>query len=246
METRYQTEARHAHGGLGLLACTPSPYTRDMSGIGHVGRNTNKFLRMIAIVEQIDSTLNSYRVRVGFNDSGTGLGPTTFLIPFSSVTTFPDDMPALVTAGVNQVCDDNSLARPDSYQYTDIVAQFITAVPMMVAGVAKSSTYAVVGAPAVAGGAGVARFYIDSNGDGTGTAPSEVYASSLQAVIVNSTSSYVLTGVSVDTNRKYIDVTMKALTFAGITVAGIGVLGSQSLVAAANATVVNCSVFVKK
>lgn len=117
---------------------------------------------------------------------------------------------------------------------------------MYAAGVAKYAYVPITAAPAVAGGAGVARFFIDTNGDGTGTAPAEVFAPSVQAVVVNATGAYVMTAVTVDTNRKYIDVTMKALTFSGITVVGIPVLGSQSLVAAANGVVVNCLVFVKK
>src|SRR6202044_579934 len=60
-----------------------------------------------------------------------------------------------------------------------------TSLPMYVSGVAKSNYYAVVGSPTVAGGAGVARFYVDTNGDGTGTAPSAIFTPSLQAVIWN-------------------------------------------------------------
>lgn len=201
---------------------------------------------MIAIIEDIDSTGNNYRVRVGFNDSGTGVGPTTFLIPFSSVTTFPDDLPALIVAGVNTVCDDNSLTRPDTFQYTDAIAQLVISIPMVVSGIAKTNTYPVVGAPTVAGGAGVARFFIDSNGDGTGTAPSEVYTSSLQATVFNTTLGYVPQSFTVDTSKKYIDVKMGSLSFSGLTILGQTVLGAQSVANAANGIVVNCSVFVKK
>lgn len=119
-------------------------------------------------------------------------------------------------------------------------------VPMYVSGVAKTSYYAVVGSPTVAGGSGVARFYIDTNGDGTGTAPSEVYSGSLQAVVINSTTVYAPTAVSVDTNRKYIDVTMKSLTFATGLAGILNVLTGASLAAAVNGTTVNCFVLVKQ
>lgn len=121
-----------------------------------------------------------------------------------------------------------------------------SALPMYVSGTAKSNYYAVVGAPTVAGGAGVARFYIDSNGDGTGTAPSAVFAASLQAVVITSTTAYVPTAVTVDTNRKYIDVTMKSLTFSTGLAGLLNVLTGQSLTAAANGTTVNCFVLVQK
>lgn len=117
------------------------------------------------------------------------------------------------------------------------------AIPMYVNGVAKTGYFAVVGSPSVAGGSGVARFYIDTNGDGTGTAPSEVYAASLQAVVVNSTASYLPQSVTVDTNRKYIDVKMGQLATG---LAGIVPILTGAVSNAANGTVVNCFVLVKK
>lgn len=127
---------------------------------------------------------------------------------------------------------------------TDLAAAIAaSAVPMYVSGVAKTGYYAVVAAPAVAGGAGVARFYIDSNGDGTGTAPSAVFSGSLQAVVPSSTATYQLQSFTVDTNRKYIDVKMGTLStgLAGIIPILTGAIGNT-----ANSTVVNCFVLVQK
>lgn len=130
--------------------------------------------------------------------------------------------------------------------YEHVLTAVGAALPMYVNGVAKIGTFPVVASPSVAGGSGVVRFYIDSNGDGTGTAPSEVYAGSLQAVVVNSTTVYQISSVSVDTNRKYIDITMRALTFATGLAGLISVVTGASLANAANGTVVNCFVVVKK
>lgn len=121
-----------------------------------------------------------------------------------------------------------------------------SSLPMYVNGVAKTGYYAVVASSTVAGGSGVERFYIDSNGDGTGTAPSEVYTSSLQAVVWNSSSVYISESISVDTNRKYVDVTMGRLNFTNAIVSLISVLTGVSIGAAPNGTVVNNFVLVKR
>lgn len=118
--------------------------------------------------------------------------------------------------------------------------------PMIVSGVAKSNTYAVTGAPAVAGGSGVARFYIDSNGDGTGTAPSEVETDSLSATVWNTAASYLPEAFTVDTNRKYIDITEGKLNFSTGLAGLLNVLTGATIGAAANGTVVHAFVIVKK
>lgn len=182
-------------------------------------------------------------VNASYLDTATGIisDVPAISLNLSSVS----DGPSLDAVGVAAV---NAYSVAQGYTISQLIkgAAPDSLIPMYVNGVAKTGYYAVVGNPAVAGGAGVARFYTDSNGDGTGTAPSEIFTPSLQAVIVNASAAYVVTGVSVDTNRKYIDVTMKALTFSGVTVVGVSVLGSQSLVVATNGTTVNCLVLVKK
>lgn len=121
-----------------------------------------------------------------------------------------------------------------------------SALPMYVSGTQKANTYPIVAAPTVAGGSGVARFCIDSNGDGTGTAPSEVYADSLQAVVYSTTGNYVIQSVTVDTNRKYIDVKMGVLTFTTGIAGLLNVLTGATIGNAANGTAIKCTVFVKK
>lgn len=123
---------------------------------------------------------------------------------------------------------------------------FALALPMLVSGVAKLNTYSIAAQPTIAGGAGVARFYTDSNGDGTGTAPSEIEISTLQAYVVNGSAVYGIGAVTVDTNRKYIDITMKTLSFASTILSLITVLTGATFGAAANGIVVNCFVIVKK
>lgn len=128
--------------------------------------------------------------------------------------------------------------------YTLAVGDITMAVPSLarVSGVSKMNLFPIMASPAVAGGSGVARFYIDSNGDGTGTAPSAVYTASLQAVVVNTTASYLPQSITVDTNRKYIDVKMGQLATG---LAGIIPILTGAVANAANGTVVNCLVFVQ-
>lgn len=138
----------------------------------------------------------------------------------------------------------NGVPTPDSFVW---LFDTVTAIPpMLVSGVAKPGYYPVIGVPSVAGGAGVARFYIDSNGDGTGSAPSEVEIASLQAVVVNATAAYLPQTVTVDTNRKYIDIKMGFLSFSSGLAGLLNVITGASVGNAANGTVINCTVFVKQ
>lgn len=173
-------------------------------------------------------------------DNGVSLGCWAATFDPSSATDAAS-MDALIWAAATQFGIDNSITVIKFY-----ASQGELAPPMYVSGVAKTGYYAVVGSPAVAGGAGVARFYIDTNGDGTGIAPSEVHTASLQAVVWNSSNVYVPESLTVDTNRKYIDVTIGRLNFTDAVVSLTTVLTSASIGNAPNGTVVNCLVFVKK
>lgn len=135
---------------------------------------------------------------------------------------------------------------PDCNGTLRLSGKKVLGVSEYVGGVAKTGTYAVAAAPVVAGGAGVARFYVDTNGDGTGTAPSEIEIATLQTVVTNTTLGYVPQSFTVDTSRKYIDVKMGALSFSGLTILGQTVLGAQSIANAANGITVNCFVIVKQ
>lgn len=194
----------------------------------------------------LDILVNSWDVLTPFTNHGTDL------IYFDSTgLTTPA---AIYAAGIVAA---NAFATANGFVYSSFINEFTTASDvnslidaatsaMIVGGVAKANTYAVASAPAVAGGSGVVRFYTDSNGDGTGTAPSEIELSTLQAYVVNTSAVYVIGSISVDTNRKYIDITMKALTFATGLAGLLSVITGASLANAANGTSVNCFVIVKK
>lgn len=192
------------------------------------------------------------------DSSNTFTGNYEIPVAVPSITDTDATIEANIVADITAFCSTNGITVPSSFDWTvtspsDVataiaaaIAALPSALPMLVSGVAKANTYPIVGAPSVAGGAGVARFFIDSNGDGTGTAPSAVFASSLQAVVVNASNVYIPSSVTVDTNRKYIDVGLKELTFASTILSLINVLTGASLGAAPNATVVNCFVLVQK
>lgn len=155
--------------------------------------------------------------------------------------TGPDTLGTAAIAAINTFATSQSYSLSDGIWPVFSVAGIIP--PMVVSGVAKANSYAVVGSPTVAGGAGVVRFYIDSNGDGTGTAPSAVFTGSLQAVVPSSTATYQLQSFTVDTNKKYIDVKMGTLStgLAGIIPILTGAIGNT-----ANGVAVNCFVLVQK
>lgn len=225
-----------------------SPYFRILeSAHGKVGTGRDISLislTMKAVIQGISNNGATAQIDYAiFDNSNAYVASSTVWVSLATATD-SDSVVALLAAAV--AADSVTIGHTVTAANVLIPGGLPAALPMYVSGVAKTGYFAVVGAPVVAGGAGVARFYLDTNGDGTGTAPSEVYAPSLQAIIVNASAAYVVTAVTVDTNRKYIDVTMKAVTFSGVTVVGISVLGSQSLVAAANGTSVNCLVLVKK
>lgn len=244
---RFQTTAALGQGLLGLSVKSPY-YQRQTRDRRLTGRDTKLSL------ENMKAVINSYAfhsspsigasVNVGFYTGSTFIAND--IIPILGVDFDNDSLPDAMVAAVIAWSTTNSYGTLTATDVIGMDYQPVVTTPMYVSGVAKTGYFAVVDSPTIAGGAGVARFYLDTNGDGTGTAPSEVYTPSLQAVVVNTTGAYVLTNVSVDANRKYIDITMKALTFGGVTVLGVNVLGSQSLVAAANSIAVNCFVFVKK
>lgn len=226
--------------GLPVLAGVKalSPYYQ----VGLTGRLThsseNPLMKAIVGFQQPNGS--NFEVNVGFV-SGSAVTDGEYLtLTLSGIT---DDVSyrAAIVSAITAYATAHSLTLNEG-----IVWPYPTNPQDIVSGVSKASTYFVTGAPVVAGGAGVVRFYIDSNGDGSGTAPSEVYASSLQAVVVNGTNLYQITAVTVDVAKKYIDIGMKALTFTGITLLSTNILGSVALNNAANGIAVNCLVLVKQ
>lgn len=172
---------------------------------------------------------------------GVGSGPFTFSFPKTGREIKQELRAYLVAFALSAW---SATVSPDDIIFNSLEDDTLDSI--IASGVAKERVYTITATPTVAGGAGVARFYIDSNGDGSGTAPSEVYASSLQATVWDTSLGYVQQSYTVGGSGKYIDVKMGTLSFSGLTILGQTVLGSQSIANAANGTAVNCFVLVKK
>lgn len=254
---RRQTKAPQGLGVLSLLAfgriagAVRSPYFQTTATRKEASRN----------IPFIPEHMNLKALITGYTISGPQPNVSLFFESDDSSIEVGTVLPVSIAYGDNDVaiqakiatvintfCSSNSLPTPTiDWLFTtptDLAAAIAaSALPMYVSGVAKTDYFAVVGAPAVAGGAGVARFYIDSNGDGTGTAPSAVFAPSLQAVVPSSTATYQMQSYTVDTSRKYIDVKMGTLStgLAGIIPILTGAIGNS-----VNSTIVNCFVLVQK
>lgn len=252
---RCQTIAHDAHRGLRLAELGTSVLSPYYQPSHEIGGNSVRDIRIIPYIMNLKALITGYsiggaapNVSVFFESDDSSIEAGTVL-PISIAYSDNDvAIQAKVAAAINGFCSSASLPVPTidwlTTTPTDLAAAIAaSAVPMYVSGVAKTGYYAVVAAPAVAGGAGVARFYIDSNGDGTGTAPSAVFTGSLQAVVPSSTATYQLQSFTVDTNRKYIDVKMGTLStgLAGIIPILTGAIGNT-----ANGTAINCFVLVQK
>lgn len=252
----WQTIARDAHRGLRLPVWSShsggilSPYFQrsSLQEIG-TGRNITILANHMAVTKALvitpETWNNDIAVDVQFYDGNTCV--------FEYNIELTDTSQYGSTESIQAYANTLILAMAVAQGFTSLTLnsqilwdETLTQYPMYVSGVAKIGTYAVTATPAVAGGAGVARFYVDTNGDGTGTAPGEIEIATLQAVVVNTSAAYVLGAVSVDTNRKYIDVTMKALTFTTGLAGILNVLTGANLTNATNGTSVNCYVIVKK
>jgi hypothetical protein len=182
-------------------------------------------------------------VAVVIRDSNNVFNFST-IVPLTVVGTDTDTtIESRISSSVAAFLITNGLSAP-SLEYFLFDTQPVPS--MQISGVAKTGGYLVSASPTVAGGAGVARFYVDSNGDGTGTAPSEVEVSTLQAVVINTTAAYLPQSVTVDTNRKYIDIKMGFLSFSTGLAGLLNVITGASVGNAANGTTVNCLVYVKK
>lgn len=230
-------------GGSLRVSGLPYRHMTDMSRVG-TRRNTNHILEMLTAyymgygVTGIDGS-----VEMVLRDSNNIYNFSTN-VPLSVVgSDTSTSIESRVSSSVASFLIMNGLTAPDVEIFLDPIQ---TLPPMLVGGVAKTNTYSVAAAPTVAGGAGVVRFYTDSNGDGTGTAPSEIELFTLQAYVVNTSAVYVIGSISVDTNRKYIDITMKSLAFTTGLAGLLSVITGASLANAANGTAVNCFVIVKK
>lgn len=248
-------KALDGHRGLNLPAsctrgqcsCVRSPYLGLLSP-QRVGKRAG--IPNILVI-MITAYINGYTpdspmdVALLIYDS-TGVNTAGYNIPVAlSNGTQSADLDSEVEAAINTYLTNQGVPTPGSFVWTVATpAQVAAAIlPMQVGAVKKSGFYPVVASPTVAGGVGVARFFVDSNGDGTGTAPSEIELASLQAVVVNTTASYLPQSMTADTNRKYIDVKMGQLATG---LAGIIPILTGAVANAANGTIVNCTVFVKK
>lgn len=229
--------------GLSTLAGIRSPY--------YVGRDNNLALRTMnlkAFVMNYTSSGGNLEASVFLKSDDNSINTGVEITVSASYSDTETTIQSAAVSAINSFCSSNSLPAPsiDWLITTPPDLAAITPLPMYVSGVAKTGYYAVVGAPSVSGGSGVARFYIDTNGDGTGTAPSAVFTSSLNAMVLNSSNVFVPASITVDTSRKYIDISMKYQTF-GTGLAGLlSVITSAVISAAPNGTVVNCFVLVQQ
>lgn len=239
-----QTKARDAHRGLRLPIL--SPYFQRTLEEGRHDRQEYKTIlatmNVNAIIAYSDNTYpgDLYLLIMFFDTSNNYLGVVNQLMSISDI--FTNGEAATAIAAVAAAATANSYTVLNTQWFVSTGSQ----APMQVSGVSKSGYYPVVAAPVVAGGAGVARFYVDTNGDGTGTAPSEIEIASLQAYVLSSTSTYVPQSFTVDTNKKYVDVKMGALSFTTGLAGILNVVTGANIANAANGTAINCTVFVKK
>lgn len=239
---RTQTIAPQPLEALRLSGLKASPYFRSDRGA------VTEIKMAKALVTGISTSDDGGAAAAQFllwDDSNNLIGLLTYDVTVSFTDTSASQLRSDILTGIAAgVTRDFSLTITSSNM--TYLNDTLESIPMYVSGVAKTGYYAVVGAPSVAGGAGVARFYIDSNGDGTGTAPSAVFSSSLQAVVWNSTAAYIPQSITVDTNRKYIDVKMGTLNFSTGLAGILSVLTGASIANAANGTTVNCLVLVQQ
>lgn len=91
----------------------------------------------------------------------------------------------------------------------------------------------------VAGGAGVATFYTDTNGDGTGTALyANLTADMLSFFVDGVADQYAFPTITVAGNKKSVTVLTQKLGFSGVTILGINALGTVAYANAANGVAV--------
>lgn len=155
MQTRYQTEARHAHGGLGLLACIPSPYTREVNGIGTYEQEYSSFLTYMKAVLLSYTYVSGPTMAavVGFQ-TGTGFDEEAIL-PLTGFNFDTGDLPTATTTAIlaEAVLQGYTMTAADIIgltmftpsvapaSYQTIVSQTGTAAPAVSGGLAPTSSY---------------------------------------------------------------------------------------------------------
>lgn len=91
---------------------------------------------------------------------------------------------------------------------------------------------------------GVFTFNLTDDDTSTGTALyGEVYQESLSWFINDATNQYSLGGYTLSANKKVLSISVNRLTFTGVTVLGISVLGSNSNTAVPNGTVMGIQIW---
>lgn len=194
---------------------------------------------MKAIVASFVVNLPHFQANVAFTDGTNNIIDAELLnVNVNAVNTMGDVM-AVAEAAI--------LAYATAASYTLAATDIIWMEPVAESsGTQKLGTFPYTSSAAVAGGAGVVRFYLTTDGTSGGAAVfTTIDPDSVQIQVVNSTALYVPSAVSVDPSGKYIDVTMKQQTFVTGLAGLLSVITGASLVAAANGTVVKCTVFGK-
>jgi hypothetical protein len=214
-----------------VLFMDGSSVTESYSDSVNVGTSSTQ----AQLISKVQAAVQSYAAGQGYS-IGTPVWPWASNKDIAAATS--------TLASVSQV---NSLIASATSSLASDLSQ-----PMYVNGTSKTGYYAVTASSTVSGGSGVVRFYVDTNGNGTGTAPSEIYLSSLSAQVWSAGAPFYPGTVTVDSNRKYIDIGMKQMSVTTAT-GLINLLGGgASFVTgltpanAADGTVVNAFVLVKK
>lgn len=193
---------------------------------------------MKAIVASFAVNNPHVQAQVAFVSGSTLVESSLLNIPFSGVNNMGDLMVAAETVVLNYAVTQG---------YTVGASDIVWVAPLgFSSGTTKQGTFPYVSSAAVAGGAGVVRFYLTDDGTSSGNAVFETIDSdSVQIQVVNSSALYVPSAVSVDASNKYIDVTMKQQVFSTGLAGLLSVITGATLSAAANGTVVKCTVLGK-
>lgn len=156
METRYQTTARNGHSFLRLLTSIPSPYTRELSGMGNVGRNTHLFLTSMKAVLLSYTYVSGPTMAavVGFQNGSSFLEEK--ILPLTGFDFDAGDLPSATTAVIlaEAVAQSYTMTAADieglqmftpsvlPASYQTIVSQTGTSAPAVSGGFAPVNTYA--------------------------------------------------------------------------------------------------------
>lgn len=201
---------------------------------------------MKATVIAIQETSSNTHLEVDYNLYDNAGAILTHFGNVSVATNFPTTDPDLDVA-IRAAIVADAATHSHTITAADVINPFAGfSMRTFVSGVMKDKAFPYVSSAAVAGGAGVVRFYLTDDGTSGGNAVySEIFADSIQPVVLNSANLYIPSAVSIDAAKKYVDVTMQQQTFATGLVALLNVVTGASFTPAPNGTTVKVTVLGK-